>query len=391
MFNNGHLRSYKRAYPFNMRLVHGDESRKVLVLYTGGTIGMMRNVDGVYSPAPNAFKQKIHSLPELHDEFLAKKLYDGNVPEGHYVVNGAPSTKNVITYMIKEYNPLLDSSNMSIDDWTRIATDIYQSYHDYDSFVVLHGTDTLSYTASALSFILEGLNKTVVVTGSQIPIFEQRSDAKDNFHSALVFAACYNIPEVCVCFANQLFRGNRTLKSSSNMLNAFSSPNYPCLGKVGISYKVHKEYILKPEYSNFDLKLHNTMNHNVGILNIFPTITATMLEGFLGSTPRMEGVIFQSYGIGNIPTANEDLMDVLRCAVQNGVIIVNVTQCIQGTVAATYETGKALEEIGIIPGYDMTCTAALAKLSYVLGLKHLTLPEKKKLMTTNLRGELTPH
>ncbi|XP_022904480.1 L-asparaginase isoform X2 [Onthophagus taurus] len=347
---------------------------------------MVKNDDGVYIPASNRFIQKIKSYPELHNEQVLSKYIEG-IPEEDYLIMPQIHNRNTILYTIKEYNPLLDSSNMSVDDWVRIVKDIESFYDYYDGFVILHGTDTLAYTASALSFMLEDLQKAVIVTGSQIPIFEVRSDAKDNFLSSLIFAGCYKIPEVCVCFANQLLRGNRTVKFSSCNLEAFNSPNYGPLGIVGINFEVYPNNIAKINNTK-TLKVYTEMSKNVAMIQLFPTISADMLIAFL--KPPTMGVIIESYGIGNIPSKRADLLDVLVQAIKRDVIVVNITQCCQGTVDSTYETGKILEQLGIIPGHDMTVEAALSKLSYVLGLS-LSLTAKKQLMKTNLRGELTQH
>ncbi|KAJ8939635.1 hypothetical protein NQ314_011055, partial [Rhamnusium bicolor] len=203
-----------------------------------------------------------------------------------------------LIYEIVEYNPLLDSSNMSCKEWNRIAKDIVSNYNKFDGFVVVHGTDTMAYTSSALSFMLEGLGKPVVITGSQIPIFETRSDAKDNFLSSLIIAGSYDIPEVCVFFANKLFRGNRTAKISSYEFDAFDSPNYHTLADVGIDVK--KSYL----------------------------------------TPPTQGLVIQSYGTGNLPSNRLDILRVLKDAVERNILIINITQCTRGAVCSSYECGK---------------------------------------------------
>ncbi|KAJ8924381.1 hypothetical protein NQ315_007177 [Exocentrus adspersus] len=196
---------------------------------------MQKNEKGVLVPIPNAFLQKVKYHSELHDVVKATKYFRA-LKENELIL--PPTIEgNTVIYEIVEYNPLLDSSDMSANDWIRIAKDVTINYNKYDGFVILHGTDTMAYTASALSFMMEGLNKPVIITGSQIPIFATRSDAKDNFLSSLIIAGCYNIPEVCVFFANKLLRGNRTAKISSDDLDAFDSPNYHTLADVGIKVK----------------------------------------------------------------------------------------------------------------------------------------------------------
>lgn len=355
--------------------------KRVLVIYVGGTIGMQRNEHGVYIPIPNAFLQKV-KYSEMHDPFLAKQQ---NIPLTDNELILPLVGTNTVVYKIVEYDPLLDSSNMSLREWTRIAKDIEKNYEYFDGFVVLHGTDTLAYTSSALSFMLENLQKPVVITGSQIPIFETRSDAKDNFLSSIIFASCYDIPEVCVFFASKLLRGNRTRKISSNLLNAFDSPNYHSLAQAGIEVHVHDHYIRKRNPSA-ELVVHKNLCPNVGILSVFPTITGSQLESFL--KPPIEGIVLQSYGAGNIPSNRADILRVIKHAVDRGVLILNITQCARGTVSITYATGKALAATGIISGNDMTAEAALTKLMFVLGQPG-TYESRLKLLTTDLRGELT--
>ncbi|KAG5894530.1 hypothetical protein JTB14_026818 [Gonioctena quinquepunctata] len=360
------------------------QCKKVLVLYVGGTIGMQRNEKGVLLPVPNTFLEKVKGNSEMHDPELADK-YFRNLKDNELVLPPAYGL-DVIMYRIIEYTPLLDSSNMTCEDWVRIAQDIERYYSTFDGFIVLHGTDTLAYTSSALSFMLHGLRKPVIVTGSQIPIFETRSDAKDNFLASLILSGCYTIPEVCVFFANKLFRGNRIVKMNSNELDAFTSPNYHTLADMGMEIKVHDHYIRKIDYS-VPFTVNDNLNPNVAILAFFPTITCQMLEYFFKSS--IEGIVIQSYGAGNLPSKRGDLLAVIKKAVQDEILIVNVTQCSRGTVSACYETGKAFEEIGIISGEDMTAEAALTKLTYVLALPGLTFQQRVEAMKTNIRGEMT--
>ncbi|XP_065363413.1 L-asparaginase-like [Calliphora vicina] len=294
---------------------------------------------------------------------------------------------NRVIYQITEYTPLLDSSNMTMDDWARIATDIYDCYASYHGFVVLHGTDTLSYTASALSFMLENLGKTVIITGSQIPIFETRTDGKDNFTTSLIIAGNYVIPEVCVFFGNKLMRGNRTVKVSSCAFDAFDTPNVSPLARIGINVDVDYRLIFRPcKISNFNV--HSELDEKVGILHIFPSISTSTFRAFLA--PPIKGVVLQSFGSGNVPSNRKDLLKELKNASDRGVIIVNCTQCLNGSVAEIYQTGKVLFDLGVLPGFDMTPEAALTKLAYVLGKSEWPLDIKKQMVQSNLRGELTP-
>lgn len=338
--------------------------------------------------------------PNMHDAEYAEKRFGRSSEIGPLVLPYVDGESNRVIYEISEYTPLLDSSNMTMSDWARIANDIHvsmtrregmtqqlimdflpslstlqQAYEFFDGFVVLHGTDTLSYTASALSFMLENLGKTVIITGAQIPIFETRTDGKDNFTSALILAGNYVIPEVCVFFGNKLMRGNRTIKISSNALNAFDSPNVPPLAHIGINVNIDYRLIFRScNISRFCV--HSDLDENVGALRIFPSISTEAVRAFL--SPPMKGIVLQSFGAGNVPSNRKDLLDELKQASDRGVIIVNCTQCSTGSVSAIYETGHVLLEVGVLPGYDMTPEAALCKLSYVLSKDEWSLDIKKQ-------------
>ncbi|XP_076666145.1 L-asparaginase 1 [Andrena cerasifolii] len=356
---------------------------RVLVLYTGGTIGMLRNENGVLVPKENTFVKKLRNYPNMHDREYAEERFGSMGP---LVLPMTATDNRRVIYSVLEYSPLCDSSNMTMDDWIRIANDIKQSYEHFDGFVVLHGTDTLSYTASALSFMLEALGKIVILTGSQVPIFDTRSDGVDNFLTSLVIAANYNIPEVCVYFGTNLMRGNRTCKISATAFEAFDSPNFPPLAKANVKIEVDYRAIFR-SCGLEKFHVHAALNRNVGLLRIFPSITTALVKAFL--QPPIEGVVLQSYGMGNVPLNREDLIKELCEATRRGIIIVNITQCSTGCVSNAYEPGKALEEAGVILGFDMTPEAALCKLAYVLAKKDWDGETKRQMMQTNLRGELT--
>jgi len=371
----------------------GSEARnesKVLVLYTGGTIGMIRSPQGALVPMPDALEVTIRGAMHMHDEKYAGERFGvGNTKKAPLVLPSLGPGKKRILYTIYEYSPLLDSSNMTMDDWMNIAKDLRKWYETFDGFVILHGTDTLSYTASALSYMLENLGKPVIVTGSQIPIFEARSDGRDNFLGALIAAGSFIIPEVCVFFNSKLFRGNRTIKRSNGSLEAFDSPNLAPLATFGIDVSVDYRSIFRP-MAIAKFKVQATLNRNVCLLRLFPSITIQTVRALLH--PPIEGIVLQSYGSGNIPSARTDLLEELRSASANGVLIINTTQCCHGSVSAIYETGTALLEAGVISGADMTPEAALTKLSYVLAKDEWNLETKRQMLVTNLRGELTiPH
>ncbi|XP_037029683.1 L-asparaginase [Bradysia coprophila] len=385
--NNNERRSSLRRNVSKGNLMSSDHTEsKVLVIYTGGTIGMMRNENDVLCPMPNALVKNLRKYPNMHDEQYAQKKYGPAANMAPLVLPHVVGEGRRVIYTITEYDPLLDSSNMSINDWIRIAEDIKQSYEFFDGFLILHGTDTLSYTASALSFMLENLGKTVIITGSQIPIFETRTDGKDNFTAALIIAGNYVIPEVCVMFGTKLMRGNRTVKVSANCLDAFNTPNTAPIAQIGISLNVDYRLIFRPcTVSKF--AVHVKLDENVGLLRIFPSISLATIKAFLN--PPIMGVVLQTFGAGNIPSNRADIIDELKSATDRGAIIVNCTQCASGAVKEIYETGSVLRECGVISGFDMTVEAALTKLSYVLGKDEWTLDTKKQMMEQNIRGELT--
>uniref|UniRef100_A0A8D0GFW2 asparaginase n=1 Tax=Sphenodon punctatus TaxID=8508 RepID=A0A8D0GFW2_SPHPU len=311
----------------------------------------------------NKLVSSLRRMPMLHDEEYAQgtRLYDRHGYPDSTLVLPVSEQNTRIVYTILELSPLLDSSNMTTDDWAKIATFIKKYYENYDGFVVLHGTDTMAYTASALSFMCENLGKTVVLTGSQVPIYELRNDGRSNLLGALLFAGQFVIPEQHV-FTRKVF------------LPANKEP-----------LVINWETVWRPNTTK-KFQVHTTMNRNVGLLRIFPGITAEAVKMFLQSP--MEGIVLETYGSGNAPSRQE-LLDELKRATDRNVVILNFTQCLRGSVSAVYETGKTLIDAGVIPGGDMTPEAALAKLSYILAKNDLTCEEKNKMLRENLRGEMT--
>lgn len=356
--------------------------KRVLVLYTGGTVGMKWSEKNGYQPAHNYLEQKIKSFPSLYDSSYEKHWPDCD----SFSPLPLPCTFKGyrILYSIIEYDPLLDSSNLSMEDWATIAVDISTHYHHFNGFVILHGTDTMSYTASALSFMCENLGKTIILTGSQIPLSELRNDARDNILGSLILAGQYVIPEVCIFFHNKLYRGNRATKLNSASLEAFSSPNLPPLAVMGVDISVEWDAIHRPmETKKF--AVFSGMDRNVGILRIFPGITQETVRSFL--QPPMKGVILQTYGAGNIPD-KPYLFDELKAACDRGVIVVNCTQCSSGVVTDMYSGGIKLRQVGVVSGRDMTTEASLAKLSFLLA-KGYGKEMIRDMMQQNLHGELT--
>lgn len=333
--------------------------KSVYIAYTGGTIGMRRGKRG-YQPAPG---------------FLAERMRQSQILN-------APGMPH---YEIHEYEPLLDSSNMTPTHWTQIGQDLYDHYDDYDGFIVLHGTDTMAYSASALSFLFRNLGKPILFTGSQVPLAELRTDARENLVTSLLLAAGEAPPEVSLFVGHRLLRGNRATKVSAERFHAFASPNYPSLGDAGVHLQIHQERAL-PRPKGV-IAFHPAGHAQVADVRLFPGITAQTLRRFLEGP--LEGAVLHTFGTGNAPD-DPELLAVLREATDRGVVIVNCTQCLQGTVDMEgYATGNTLLEAGVISGYDMTPEAALTKLYFLISRK-LPHGEVKRLMQKNLRGELTP-
>ncbi|XP_047013633.1 60 kDa lysophospholipase isoform X3 [Ictalurus punctatus] len=374
---------------------------RVLVINTGGTIGMMYHND-VLCPEPNALVKALRKLPILHDEQYAQqtRLYEYYDPPENTLVLPMPtrhadelslrlSKQNKrIVYTVIEYSPLLDSCNMTTDDWANIGKDIEKHYEKYDGFVILHGTDTMAYTASALSFMCEHLGKPVILTGSQVPIYEMRNDGRDNLMGALLIAGQFVIPEVCLYFHHKLFRGNRVTKVDAGSFNAFNSPNLAPLANAEVDIKINWDTVWRAN-TTAKFRVNTQMNRNVGLLRLFPGITADTVRAFL--QPPMEGIVLETYGSGNAPDNRADLLEEFRKATERGVIMVNCSQCLRGSVTTSYATGRALSDAGLVPGGDMTPEAALSKLSYILARKDLNTQEKKKMLSRNLRGEMIAH
>ncbi|GAA0818631.1 asparaginase [Colwellia sp. D2M02] len=334
--------------------------KKIYVAYTGGTIGMMQSTQG-FVPIKGHLTDSINGLPEFHRS---------EMPD----------------FTINEYQPLIDSSNMTPTDWQRIAEDIKAHYDDYDGFVVLHGTDTMAYTTSALSFMFENLSKPVIVTGSQIPLSQLRSDGQVNVLNAIYIAANYPINEVGLFFNNNLYRGNRCIKAYADGFNAFDSPNMPVLLEAGINIKLVAGKVAPPATTIEPLQLTYMTPQPIGVVHLYPGISSAVVENVIKQP--VKALILRSYGVGNAPQ-DEALLNCLAKAKQQNIIVVNCSQCIRGTVNMSgYATGNALSEAGVISGADMTLEATLTKLHYLLS-KNYSYDEICALMPKNLRGELS--
>lgn len=334
--------------------------RKILLIYTGGTIGMKIN-PATGSLAPVDFAEIEREVPEL-------------------------CKFNVVLDTVT-FDPVIDSSNVTPAGWVELASIIERNYDAYDGFVVLHGTDTMSYTASALSFMFRNLRKAVVFTGSQIPIGVLRTDGRENLISAIEVAAAGVVGEVTIFFQNLLLRANRTTKYNSEYFNAFRSDNYPPLAEAGISIRYNMPYI-DHAHANEPFSVAKEFCTDVVSLKVFPGIERRVVEAIL-SIEGLRGVVFETYGAGNAPTARW-FIDAIAKAVNAGIVVLNVTQCATGSVdMSLYETGRELLAAGVIGGGDMTFEAAITKLMSLLADKEIDRDRLKIELKRSIRGEIT--
>lgn len=336
----------------------GSDMKRVLIINTGGTIGMVKTSEG-YKPDRKSFSNLLHNMDLLKAEGMP--LWD-----------------------LVELDELLDSSNMTVAEWNKIGKIIADAYEKYDGFVVLHGTDTMAYTASALSFMLEHISRPVIITGAQIPLSEIRSDGRDNIITSLLIAASGIVHEVCIYFGNKLLRGNRAIKYSSEGLIAFISPNYPVLAEAGISISYNRAYLKEKDTGEFCYVPFE--NIPIGVIKVFPGIQFELFESIL--TEKLKGIVIETFGAGNIPRYGVALIPIIKKAFENGTIVTICSQCPQGSVSlGKYEASMALKNAGAVSGFDITTEAAVAKLYYLFS-KGYTADKIKSLMEKNLCGEM---
>jgi lysophospholipase len=372
----------------------GATDSRVLIIMTGGTICMRPSPEGLI-PAKGFLDAGMAPRPSFNDGSAPGSLkafpeHDGPAISLKSLRTPRSRYGRHVRFSVLEFEELLDSSSIDSKGWTQIANTIYKNYTLFDGFVVLHGTDSLAYTSSALSFMLSNLGKPVILTGSQAPIFQLQNDATDNLLGSLIVAGHFLIPEVGLFFNHRLFRGNRSTKVSADQFAAFSAPNFPPLATI-TSSDIHVAWnaIYRPhEIKPFSIQTSLETAH-VACLRIFPGIKPEMIDAVL-RVSGLRGLILETFGAGNAPGGPDNmLIKIFSDAVQRGIVIVNVTQCLTGSVSPLYAPAMVLGRAGIVPGHDLTTEAALTKLSYLLGLPNISTAEVTRLMSVSLRGELT--
>jgi L-asparaginase len=343
--------------------------KRVLVLCTGGTLTMSADPtkDNSLAPVQGALTEYLAGMRELTDD---------------------PEMPEIIAH---EYKPLIDSSDMGPGDWAMIARDIHTNYYHFDGFVVLMGTDTMAYAASALSFMLQNLGKPVIFTGSQIPLREPYNDARKNLIMATIFASSDTVSEVCIFFHDRLLRGCRATKVNTSKLKAFDSPNLPPLAEIGINIEENEHLFRAPPRGSF--RINTSMDTRMITLRLVPGFDDASIKAIIDAARQthLKGLILQLYGTGNLPSVKDDFVTCLKGATDAGIVVVATTQCQSGSVIlGHYATGQKLIGAGVVSASDMTIEATTTKLAYLLGRQDLSIDEVRDLMTVDLRGEMTP-
>ncbi len=336
--------------------------KSVLIVNTGGTLGMKPTRQGLL-PQPGYLAEKMRQIEELSEPTMP-------------------------AFDILEYDPVIDSADMTTEHWARIAADIAQRHDQFDGFVVLHGTDTMAYTASALAFMLDGLKKPVLLTGSQLPLAQARNDARENLKTAMMLAADFPIPEVCIFFGDRLFRGCRTTKVSTSRLDAFESPNFPPLGVVESTIEIRQELVRPSPSPGKSLAVQELLPADVATFRLFPGMSLAVLQNLLQSPLR--ALILEAYGSGNGPSLNRAFLELMAAANSAGLVVVLCTQCRHGRLAPDcYATGRALLEAGAVSAHDMTIEATLTKLMFLF-THSASATDVRRRFEDNLVGEISP-
>ncbi|OAA51991.1 L-asparaginase [Metarhizium rileyi] len=373
-------------------IAKGFPSSHVLILATGGTICMIEGPKGLV-PTGNFLERAMAPRSIFNDmsgqDIKLQAYQNGKLVHLPSLRTPPTKEKRHIRYCVMESDPLLDSSSMSASDWASMARCIQENYHLFDGFVILHGTDSLAFSASALSYMMRNLGKSVILTGSQSPIFALPSDAENNLLGSLILAGSFAIPEVGLFFHHKLYRGNRTIKVSSTDFAAFASPKCEPLAEVnGLGITVNWPLVIRQTgMAEFQIQKHLDTTH-VACVRIFPGIKPEMMDAVL-RLPDLRGLVLETFGMGNVPGGGDGrLIKVIEAAVQRGVIIVSVSQCLSGYASPLYAAGTELGRVGVIFGLDITVEAALTKLCYLLALPGLTNSEIRKRFSRPLRGEM---